>query len=128
MLLFICHSLLLLVFLLMIRRPPRSTRTDTLFPYTTLFRSAERDHRRDRPRPADRLEGALDRAAQAARPIAGRCRSSPRRAAPASGAWRLLRSVSAGEATGGLPDAGAVYGRGRRMAEDRKSTRLNSSH
>src|SRR3546814_14762645 len=28
------------VFFLMIRRPPRSTRTDTLFPYTTLFRSA----------------------------------------------------------------------------------------
>src|SRR3546814_6633674 len=27
------------VVLLMIRRPPRSTRTDTLFPYTTLFRS-----------------------------------------------------------------------------------------
>src|SRR3546814_17143443 len=26
----------------MIRRPPRSTRTDTLFPYTTLFRSRER--------------------------------------------------------------------------------------
>src|SRR3546814_4386629 len=26
----------------MIRRPPRSTRTDTLFPYTTLFRSSER--------------------------------------------------------------------------------------
>src|SRR3546814_6459094 len=28
----------------MIRRPPRSTRTDTLFPYTTLFRSVEREH------------------------------------------------------------------------------------
>src|SRR3546814_8628035 len=28
-------------FFLMIRRPPRSTRTDTLFPYTTLFRSLE---------------------------------------------------------------------------------------
>src|SRR3546814_7038520 len=28
----------------MIRRPPRSTRTDTLFPYTTLFRSRD-DHR-----------------------------------------------------------------------------------
>src|SRR3546814_11366892 len=28
-----------IVFFLMIRRPPRSTRTDTLFPYTTLFRS-----------------------------------------------------------------------------------------
>src|SRR3546814_12683604 len=27
-------------FFLIIRRPPRSTRTDTLFPYTTLFRSA----------------------------------------------------------------------------------------
>src|SRR3546814_3387452 len=29
----------MIVFFLMIRRPPRSTRTDTLFPYTTLFRS-----------------------------------------------------------------------------------------
>src|SRR3546814_17732571 len=29
-----------LFFFLMIRRPPRSTRTDTLFPYTTLFRSS----------------------------------------------------------------------------------------
>src|SRR3546814_4068526 len=29
----------------MIRRPPRSTRTDTLFPYTTLFRSLRRLHR-----------------------------------------------------------------------------------
>src|SRR3546814_14941004 len=29
------------LFFLMIRRPPRSTRTDTLFPYTTLFRSRE---------------------------------------------------------------------------------------
>src|SRR3546814_8275605 len=28
----------------MIRRPPRSTRTDTLFPYTTLFRSNEENH------------------------------------------------------------------------------------
>src|SRR3546814_5423902 len=31
---------ILVFFFLMIRRPPRSTRTDTLFPYTTLFRSA----------------------------------------------------------------------------------------
>src|SRR3546814_8790650 len=35
------------VFFLMIRRPPRSTRTDTLFPYTTLFRA-----RAPAPRPA----------------------------------------------------------------------------
>src|SRR3546814_11164218 len=33
------HPLSTLFFFLMIRRPPRSTRTDTLFPYTTLFRS-----------------------------------------------------------------------------------------
>src|SRR3546814_12276753 len=31
--------LIFIIFFLMIRRPPRSTRTDTLFPYTTLFRS-----------------------------------------------------------------------------------------
>src|SRR3546814_18423064 len=29
----------IVVFFLMLRRPPRSTRTDTLFPYTTLFRA-----------------------------------------------------------------------------------------
>src|SRR3546814_14483293 len=34
-----CGLRCLCVFFLMIRRPPRSTRTDTLFPYTTLFRS-----------------------------------------------------------------------------------------
>src|SRR3546814_20190248 len=33
----------------MIRRPPRSTRTDTLFPYTTLFRSARYARRREYP-------------------------------------------------------------------------------
>src|SRR3546814_3378680 len=31
----------MILFFLMIRRPPRSTRTDTLFPYTTLFRSTQ---------------------------------------------------------------------------------------
>src|SRR3546814_1268598 len=41
------------VFFLMIRRPPRSTRTDTRFPYTTLFRSflvVEWDAHTDDPR------------------------------------------------------------------------------
>src|SRR3546814_2766012 len=33
----------------MIRRPPRSTRTDTLFPYTTLFRSAQTPRERLTP-------------------------------------------------------------------------------
>src|SRR3546814_4866011 len=50
----------MMVFILMIRRPPRSTRTDTLFPYTTLFRSCHcgganccpSPTGRHRPRPA----------------------------------------------------------------------------
>src|SRR3546814_10182923 len=40
----------------MIRRPPRSTRTDTLFPYTTLFRSAYRARLIDRTRLIDGVE------------------------------------------------------------------------
>src|SRR3546814_9414976 len=44
-------------FFLMIRRPPRSTRTDTLFPYTTLFRSIVAE-RRDQ---AERHGAVLDR-------------------------------------------------------------------
>src|SRR3546814_17786129 len=40
-----CYGIL--VVCLMIRRPPRSTRTDTLFPYTTLFRSAQSARARD---------------------------------------------------------------------------------
>src|SRR3546814_17916639 len=35
------YVIYIFVFFVMIRRPPRSTRTDTLFPYTTLFRSVE---------------------------------------------------------------------------------------
>src|SRR3546814_11831824 len=49
-------------FCLMSRRPPRSTRTYTLFPYTTLFRSARRRHRHvgivaDRRRQCDAAAG-----------------------------------------------------------------------
>src|SRR3546814_9463294 len=51
----------------MIRRPPRTTRTDTLFPYTTLFRSAA-DARRHRRRAA----GARDhRMGRLCRPLRG---------------------------------------------------------
>src|SRR3546814_13272667 len=52
---------------LMIRRPPRSTRTDTLFPYTTLFRSARR-----RPLFHDAVHGGRLHAA-------GATQSGPRR-------------------------------------------------
>src|SRR3546814_13893745 len=44
------------LFFLMIRRPPRSTRTDTLFPYTTLFRSTG-DPRIDTPMNYNRAKG-----------------------------------------------------------------------
>src|SRR3546814_6267505 len=47
----------------MIRRPPRSTRTDTLFPYTTLFRSVARNLRIELPQlmAVARIERADDR-------------------------------------------------------------------
>src|SRR3546814_20885221 len=46
----------------MIRRPPRSTRTDTLFPYTTLFRSSAAGRPRS-PAPAGRWRGLRNRPA-----------------------------------------------------------------
>src|SRR3546814_18353799 len=48
-------------FFLMIRRPPRSTRTDTLFPYTTLFRSARARVRRAGARERAQMAGAAAR-------------------------------------------------------------------
>src|SRR3546814_12634792 len=70
---------LYVVFFLMIRRPPRSTRTDTLLPYATLFRS-----------PARRRQGAHV-AANRACPVAavgnaGPCRECNRAAAGGRGA------------------------------------------
>src|SRR3546814_9767905 len=46
----------------MIRRPPRSTRTDTLFPYTTLFRSHDEDRARARQSSAQPREEVPRRA------------------------------------------------------------------
>src|SRR3546814_11417535 len=99
----------------MIRRPPRSTRTDTLFPYTTLFRSArvgtvsrtvvltasaQRDLRRlDRP-VATRILDALTRLADTGQGDVTRLRGTPDEWRLRAGDWRI----------------------------DRKSTRLNSSH
>src|SRR3546814_17052045 len=42
-------TIAIILFFLMIRRPPRSTRTDTLFPYTTLFRSEGRLTKTEKP-------------------------------------------------------------------------------
>src|SRR3546814_5529123 len=116
--------LVFLIFFLMIRRPPRSTRTDTLFPYTTLFRSW-----RD-VRSGGSLQSFRSRCLEDFRPgNAARLRSG--------GAVRLdgRRLLSAPQhvprGTSGI-DAGLPRGEGAhrvaRRREDRKSTRLNSSH
>src|SRR3546814_12769165 len=87
----------------MIRRPPRSTRTDTLVPYTTLFRSkealAEILHKEGY------IEGyqVADNTERPGRVLHIKMKYSPERARVISG----LRRVS---------------------KPDRKSTRLNSSH
>src|SRR3546814_3415996 len=66
-------------FFLMIRRPPRSTRTDTLFPYTTLFRSTDRARRKGpaagaRRRSSRRTDAADHRLCHASRAACGvRC-------------------------------------------------------
>src|SRR3546814_18472640 len=53
----------------MIRRPPRSTRTDTLFPYTTLFRSPSLDQEARHAPAAERLQRSGKIAASVARGI-----------------------------------------------------------
>src|SRR3546814_11628560 len=59
----------------MIRRPPRSTRTDTLFPYTTLFRSIKLGacHYLAKPSNTDDIEAAFNkRDGDAAAPVVER--------------------------------------------------------
>src|SRR3546814_9976797 len=121
----------------MIRRPPRSTRTDTLFPYTTLFRSAARR------RPLARRGGlrlGLPDPQLAARARAGVrwVRGEPDRLQPPVDV-RRPRGFAARVVLKTPPPAGAMFslrpppGSARsataiRAARDRKSTRLNSSH
>src|SRR3546814_11089661 len=99
----------------MIRRPPRSTRTDTLFPYTTLFRSVDalgRGGRKLRREigcimiDADVITITIDRLA-AFLGAAGNADHAHRPQMP------------------DLPGDAAHWANGR---GDRKSTRLNSSH
>src|SRR3546814_14896348 len=96
-----------LFFLLRLRRPPRSTRTDTLVPYTTLFRSAGTG------------AGAVLRAEGAGVRVVAGCR--PDAALGVSFVGSAASSATGSEATG----AGVAT---TVSAADRKSTRLNSSH
>src|SRR3546814_4930497 len=106
-------------FFLMIRRPPRSTRTDTLFPYTTLFRSP--------PHLLGCLHLAGDLVGPVVRHVAVRAGGAhARTVAEVYGARQLLVDVGLHLVTGDAEGLGV--GQLQRGVEDRKSTRLNSSH
>src|SRR3546814_17989651 len=93
----------LFLFFLRIRRPPRSTRTDTLFPYTTLFRSL----------------GFLGAVVQMS--LTGALRLAPVSVVIPMDYSSLLWAIAAGWWFFGTLPADTTW-------VDRKSTRLNSSH
>src|SRR3546814_11494502 len=100
----------------MIRRPPGSTRTPTLFPYTTLFRS----------------DGAY--------PLYGQFRLQPGALAPRPSGNQVAVAPELAErlrlhigdniriGTASLTIIGLIAEEPDRVGQDRKSTRLNSSH
>src|SRR3546814_19796427 len=121
-------TVMLSFFFLMIRRPPRSTRTDTRFPHTTLFRAGEADgggarlgagRRRPQPDRAALPEGRRQRRLGAGqrRRLSPGCRPRPLR--PDGRGLGRPQGIRR-EAPAGLFEVPAL--------RDRKSTRLNSSH
>src|SRR3546814_17411642 len=97
----------------MIRRPPTSTRTDTLFPYTTLFRSEEGGpqvvHLQD--------EVAIGHPAGPPELVGPAAKTAGSKARPAAITSRPMTAAV------GLSSCRTVV-----VTPDRKSTRLNSSH
>src|SRR3546814_11575607 len=96
------------VFFLMIPRPPRSTRTDTLFPYTTLFRSRIALDRMEKPKDAVE-QRAVGRGLFPGEQVIRQC---------------IEILVSFGEKI----VEQIVHSFQPQASGDRKSTRLNSSH
>src|SRR3546814_15705799 len=68
----VIEVIVVFIFFLMIRRPPRSTRTDTLFPYTTLFRSAAVADGGDRGRAGAAAGASAEPAGDTVRPLVAR--------------------------------------------------------
>src|SRR3546814_18209557 len=104
----------------MYRRPPRTTMTDTLFPYRTLFRSIHEVEQRDQQlrRAADWKLSWEVRLRRIVRRYLVFARDNP-------DVWNLITSI------GSLPHPAIQEARRSRIAAiatDRKSTRLNSSH
>src|SRR3546814_10277765 len=130
----------------MIRRPPRSTRTDTRFPYTTLFRSTERLGAQGTVLGGGRYDGLIETLAGPHTPAVGWAAGIERLAmlidAPVPETIEVAvvplgeaAEVAAQKVLADLRRAGIAADmefRGnmkRRMQKaDRKSTRLNSSH
>src|SRR3546814_13629819 len=105
---------ILCIFFLMRRRPPRSTRTDTLFPYTTLFRSH-----------LDGFKGIDEDLQELVVGFFVNIETGGRDADLAG-----VKHLEASQLLGGTADIGVIEHQNRGMATqlDRKSTRLNSSH
>src|SRR3546814_8086379 len=108
----------------MIRLPPRSTRTDTLFPYTTLFRSDEAQARN------------RGRFRHGAAPFS-LCRPAPHTFLIGPRVRHLVVGLGSGDGRTAMTVDAILAGKGHEVvtvtadhsvAEDRKSTRLNSTH
>src|SRR3546814_16407405 len=114
----------------MILRPPRATRTDTLFPYTTLCRSASGGAGRGADLPDPRRRQSERRRCGAGDAAAGAPPSVRRGGKKAAGRGRMTlhsRNVTGYVILRPRPEEpdGVVTAA---HEEDRKSTRLNSSH
>src|SRR3546814_9545193 len=119
----------------MIRRPPRSTRTDTLFPYTTLFRSVQLY----RPRGNVAALYVADHGSPGVTGGMMTCLETLDAARGAKAAVEIFSLIAVGSGRRRQPFAFngkqrlifrilAAFDPDNRSARDRKSTRLNSSH
>src|SRR3546814_10528824 len=109
----------------MIRRPPRSTRTDTLLPYTTLFRSATDYVAKAIVDAADQVlvstgAATVSKVQLSASTILGRGSVGAAAALTMAELKTLLALVKGDVGLGNVDNTSD--------AKDRKSTRLNSSH
>src|SRR3546814_15004400 len=129
------HNAYLYFFFLMIRRPPRSTRTDTLFPYTTLFRSLVLALTREAPKRRGDHGRRVDAAMMA--DVSARLTAAPKHVF-ICGSNAFVNAAADGAIAAGVP-ASLIrterYGGGSGAEEgsrwpirDRESTRLNPSH
>src|SRR3546814_1643101 len=115
----------------MIRRPPRSTRTDTLFPYTTSFRSKHDVVRVDQP---DDHEPRLAARLVAAHEIENAARRVARDihvgavAVPCQAQFLAVEAIIVKAVFLPRPLGAGIDAAGHAVPVDRTSTRLNSSH